>query len=299
MDHSRVLVADRNASFLDKTAEILSTAKIQMIGSHNGAKVLTLCRHEQPDAVLLHTDLPGVSGTDLCLQIKTKLEPTLPVVLMFGEDTDRVADVARQCQADNFIIRPLKRTELLYCVRSVLQLRELLRGQAAGARLAGKAPGVRSGMVGLDTFHTFLELEVRRVDRYGFPLSLLSVSIDPLPEDVGQWGKVLDDQLGPALAEAIRSCVRDIDISAALTSRETLVVMPHTDREGGRLVGSRVCETVAAQSYHFGRSKIQPTASVGVACLHGQRAQPDELIARAQALRLRASEAGGNRVNVG
>jgi diguanylate cyclase (GGDEF)-like protein len=297
MDHSRVLVADRNASFLDKTAEILGTAKIQMIPSHNGSKVLTLCRHEQPDAVLLHSDLPGVPGTDLCHQIKTQIEPALPVVLMFSEESDRIGEVARQCRADNYIIRPLKRTELLYCVRSVLQLRELLKGQAA-IQVTGQTQRDRSGMVSLDTFYTFLDLEVRRVDRYGFPLSLLSVCIDPLPEDAGQWGKVLDDQLGPALAAAIRSCVRDIDLSTAMTNREILVLMPHTDREGGRLVAARICETVAAQSYHFGRSRIQPTASVGVACLHGQRTPPNELVSIAKSLRARAAEAGGNRVNV-
>lgn len=298
MDHSRVLVADRNTSFLEKTEEILGSVGILMIPAPNGSKVLTLCRHEKPEAALLHTDLPGVPGTELCHQIKTQVDPRLPVVLMFGEETSRVATVAAQCQADNYIIRPLKRTELLFCVRSLLKMSRLMRDVAAGAQLEQES-GKHTGMVGLDVFNTFLDLEVRRVDRYGFPLTLLSVSVDPLPEDVGVWSKVLDDQLGPALAEAIRACVRDIDISTALNQREILVLMPHTDREGARLVGSRICKTVSAQSYHFGRSKIQPTASVGVACLHGERLSKEELINRAKALCARAREAGGNRVNAG
>jgi diguanylate cyclase (GGDEF)-like protein len=294
MDYHRVLVADQNASFLEKTEEILKTIEVQMIGVPDGSKVIASCRHEQPDMVLLHTDLPGVPGTEICHQLKTKVEPRLPVVLMFSEESSQVAEVAEQCKADNYIIRPLKRTELLFCIRSLLHLRKLMKNQAGMQLRQGD-----KGLVGLEVFYTFLDLEVRRVDRYGFPLSLLAIQIDPLPEDQGQWAQVLDDQLGPALADAIRACVRDIDVSTALSHREMLVLMPHTDREGARLVGERVCKTVSSQSYHFGRSRIQPTASVGLASVHGERVDPEELIARAKAFRVRAAETGGNRVTTG
>lgn len=296
MDHARVLVADRNSSFLKKTGEILSAVDVRMVSVQNGARVLARCRHEQPDLALLHTDLPSMPGTEVCQRIKTQVDPALPVALMFSEESPRAQEIADQCNADNFLVRPLKRTELLYCVRSLLQLRKLLKSQQASASLEGAAERPRSGMVGLDTVTTFLELELRRVDRYGFPLAVAHVGLDPLPEDAGQWSKVLDAQLGPALADAIRSCVRDIDISAMLSNREMLVVMPHTDREGARLVARRICKQVSSQSYHFGRARIQPTTSIGVATLHGERMPADELVKRARANRDRAADAGGNRI---
>jgi len=298
MTRNRILVADRNESFLQKTGEILSEAGIQIIPVTNGGRVVSLCQQDLPDAALLHVDLPTIPGAEVCQRLKTQVDPTLPVVLMFSEENRRADEIAEQAKADNYLIRPLKRTELLFCVRAALQLRRLQREVAASVRIETKQAGKPTGMVSLDIFHSFLGLELRRVDRYGFPMSVLDVGVDPLPEDVGVWSKALDDQLGPALTSAIRATLRDIDISAAISSRELLVLMPHTDDEGAALVGNRICRTVAAQAYHFGRARIQPTVSVGVVCVHGERVTPEDLLARANATRTKASGAGGNRVVV-
>lgn len=296
MGHSRILVADRNATFLEKTAEILLEAGIQMIPVNNGARVLTLCRHDRPEAVLLHVDLPTMPGTEVCHRLKTQLDPTIPVVLMFPDDSPEAAEVAQRSLADNYLIRPLKRAELLFCVRSLVALRTLLQERAAATLSAAPDDQRRSGMVSLDVFHTFLRLEVKRVDRYGFPLTLLDIAIDPLPDADAAWTSALDNQLGPALSEAMRSCLRDIDLTTVISHREMLGLMPHTDTDGAQIAAQRICKTVCAQSYHFGRTHIQPTVSVGVACLHGEGANPEEFLARAKTNRGRAAEAGGNRV---
>ena len=296
LEHSRVLVADRNATFLEKTAEILLEAGVQMIPVNNGARVLTLCRHDRPEAVLLHVDLPTMPGTEVCHRIKTQLDPTIPVALMFPDDSPEAAEVAHRSLADNYLIRPLKRTELLFCVRSLVSLRKLLQERAAGALLAAPSDDRRSGMVSLDVFHTFLRLEVRRVDRYGFPLALLDIAVDPLPEADASWSSALDNQLGPALSEALRSCLRDIDLTTVVSHREMLGLMPHTDTEGAQIAAGRICKIISAQSYHFGRTQIQPTVSVGVACLHGEGMNAEEFLARARTNRERASDAGGNRM---
>jgi diguanylate cyclase (GGDEF)-like protein len=248
---------------------------------------------------MLHADLGAMPGTEVCQRLKSQLDPSLPVVLMFSDDKPNIGELAGRCLADNYLVRPLKRTELLYCVRSLLQLRRFLQEKAAAALLGARDASRRIGMVGLDVFHTFLRLEVQRADRYGFPLSLLSIAVDPLPEEAAAWGKSLESQLGPALAEAMRSALRDIDLSVVLSHREILVLMPHTDASGARIAADRICATIAAQSYHFGRTRIQPTVSVGLTCLHGEPAAPDELVARVKALRARAAGGGGNRVLAG
>jgi diguanylate cyclase (GGDEF)-like protein len=299
MGHHRVLVADRNATFLEKTSEILSAAQLQMIPVDNGTRVLSICRHEKPEAVLIHVDLPGLPGTEVCQRLKTQLDPSLPVALMFGEETSSVPDLAARCLADNYLIRPLKRTELLFCVRSLLQLRTLLQEKASLIPLGAREGLKRTSMVSLEVFHTFLALEIRRVDRYGFPLALIAIAVDRLPESAGAWSTALDNQLGPALAEAMRSSLRDIDVTTVLSHREMLALMPHTDTEGARNAAERIRSIIAAQSYHFGRTRIQPSVSVGVACLHGESIQPEELLTRVNVLKARAADSGGNCVLVG
>jgi diguanylate cyclase (GGDEF)-like protein len=299
MDQHLVLVADRNASFLEKTAQILRGVGIRMVGSASGTQALELCRQERPRLALLHVDLPGIPGVECCKRIKTEVDESLPVVLMFAEETPRAETIARECRADNYLFRPIKRTELLFCLRAMSpRPRAAENGEAAQAEQATLGRPL-TGMVAREMFDTFLTIELRRVDRYGFPLSVLSIAIDPLPEDTGAWRKLLDEQLGPALGAVVRSCLRDIDLSTASAPREMLVLMPHTDREGAILVGQRVCDAVAAQSYHFGRARIRPTASVGGGCVHGERSTPRDVMARLAASRARAADAGGNQVFAG
>ena len=83
------------------------------------------------------------------------------------------------------------------------------------------------------------------MERYGFPLTVLSVGLDPLPEEASAWGKSLEAQLGPALAESMRSSLRDIDLCAVLSHREMLAIMPHTDLDGARIAAQRICQTIA------------------------------------------------------
>jgi PleD family two-component response regulator len=295
LQYYRALVADRNATFLEKTAEILDSNGIQMIPVNNGRRVLTLCRHEQPDFALLNIDLVGLPGTEACQQVKAQLDPALPIALMFPEDNAEVEKITSQFQADNYLIRPLKQTELLFCARSLLKLRKLLQEKAAGVQIFGRSEERVSGMVSLDMFYTFMRLEILRVERYGFPLSLLYAGIDPLPEDGGAWSNTLNHQLGPTLAQTMRSCLRDIDLSALTSPREMVVIMPHTDSNGARLAADRLCKSISTQAYHFGRVRIQPTLSVGGACLQGDRVVPEDFLALVKSYRDRAAEAGGNR----
>jgi diguanylate cyclase (GGDEF)-like protein len=119
--------------------------------------------------------------------------------------------------------------------------------------------------------------------------------VDPLPDEAGEWSTSLSSQLGPALSQTLRTCLRDIDISTVAKPYEILVLMPHTDREGALIVGNRMCKAVSSQSYHFGRLQIQPSVSVGGACLHGEGSTADDFITKAKANMMRAVDAGGGR----
>lgn len=296
MAHDRILVADLNARFLEKTGEILAEREIELLAVSDGQGALPLCRAKRPDAALLNVDLGDVAGNDICRRLKLE-DPCLPVTLMYPEEHEDLEEEMRHCRADNYLVRPIRRKELLYCVRSMLQLRRLFEDRQAVAALSGEALDGELAFVGLQLFHRFLELEVRRADRYGFPLAVLSIGIDRLPSDIpNAWLASLEKQLGQALAAAIRTCVRDIDLSTALSMQEMLVTMPHTDGKGAAVVAERIRATIESQPYHFGRTRIQPTVSIGVGTVHGDRLPAAQLVSAAQSRRLQAAHAGGNRV---
>jgi diguanylate cyclase (GGDEF)-like protein len=294
----RIMVADANPRFLEVASEVLESEEVEALIVESGERVPVLIEAEHPDAALLNIELPEVSGEELCKRIKLQ-HPTLPVVLMFC-DTDDEAEAARRARqvgADNYLLRPMREKELRFVVRAMLRLGMLAADQRAAEALTGDEPGEISSMVSLEVFHRFLELEIRRSDRYGFPLAVLSMALDPLPSDIPQaWASSLEKQLAEALSQTIRSTVRAIDISAALSMKEVLALMPHTDAEGAAAAGERIREAVANQPYHFGRTRIQPTISVGVGLVHGDRVPGAQLLSAAQSRRLQATHSGGNKV---
>lgn len=267
MRRATVLVADRNSRFLEKTAQILAQAGHTMLAARDGrAARLKLTRGL--DGLLAHATLPGLSGYELCRLAKEK-DPGLPVILMFSAEDPLGEAEARKVGADNWLVRPLKRLELLYIVRDLVKLRALAPAPQS------EPPGGR--LLQFELFKRLLGIELKRSQRYGFPLSLLLAALDrPLA------GK------HDLLATAARGVMRDIDIPVAFAASDLLVMMPHTELGGARLVAERLRQRVRAQA---------TTVSVGLASASGgQRLTFAALLAQATQAQRAAARAGGDRV---
>lgn len=147
------------------------------------------------------------------------------------------------------------------------------------------------------TFHHFKELlfiEVKRARRYGLPLAVGLVSIDPTPQAIKGIQKT---QLQQGLALAIRRTLRDIDLPVQYAEEKSLLLMPHTDLFGAVVVAKRIAERVQRATFPDGENWFQPTVSIGVAAsAPGQDLSFAELIRRAQVALHVAKDSGGNRV---
>jgi diguanylate cyclase (GGDEF)-like protein len=296
MRRATLLVADRNPRFLEKTAEILAEAGHTMVPASDG-QAARMRLTKELDGLLVHAALPGLSGYALCRLAKER-DPTLPVVIMFSAEDERGEVEARRAGADNWLVRPLKRLELLYVVRDVIGLRTTYmraqrnveeRDQAVrDVQSAGVPEGSR--LVQFELFKRLLGIELKRSQRYGFPLSLLLASLDTHP--------AAGDR--DVLAAAVRSAIRDIDIPVAFGESDVLVVMPHTDLEGGRLVAERIRKRVRTGRGGGTGASEPATASIGVvAAQGGERLTFSTLLAQATRAQKAASRAGGDRVNAG
>src|SRR4051812_38800073 len=124
MRRATLLVADRNPRFLEKTGEILAESGHTMVSATDG-QVARVRISKELDGMLVHAALPGLSGFALCRLAKER-DPTLPVIIMFSAEDERGEVEARRAGADNWLVRPLKRLELLYVVRALISLRSTL-----------------------------------------------------------------------------------------------------------------------------------------------------------------------------
>lgn len=87
------------------------------------------------DLIVLDLMLPGVSGLDLCRELRAA--STVPIIMLTakGEETDRI--VGLELGADDYIAKPFSPRELLARIRAVLRRAEAKPhgNQPAGGRL--------------------------------------------------------------------------------------------------------------------------------------------------------------------
>jgi putative two-component system response regulator len=92
----------------------------------NGRDALEIVERERPDLVLLDVLMPGISGLDVCAEVKRNAETRLtPVVLISGEQERQVRLAGLDAGADDFLNKPVDPEELHTRVRSLMRIKRL------------------------------------------------------------------------------------------------------------------------------------------------------------------------------
>src|SRR6202167_2671170 len=141
-----ILVADDQVSNRELLHELLTTQGFNVITAADGAEALDRLGTVPADLVILDVMMPRLNGFEACKKIKASPDTYLiPVILVtaLSEKQDRIEGI--QAGADDFLTRPVDRTELLARVRSLLKLKhrtdELERAESVLFTLARSIEG--------------------------------------------------------------------------------------------------------------------------------------------------------------
>jgi putative two-component system response regulator len=121
---STILVVDDDPAIVHLLRRLLSAQGYIVESVPDGPSAVCAVRERPPDVVLLDVLLPGMTGYDVCRQLKhdpaTRL---LPVVLISGlsEQAQRVEGL--KAGADDFLTKPIEVNELLARVGSLARMK--------------------------------------------------------------------------------------------------------------------------------------------------------------------------------
>src|ERR1700674_2706036 len=141
-----VLVADDQAANRELLEELLTAEGCKVIAVPDGAAAVEQLTRTQVDLVLLDVLMPRLNGFEVCQKIKNTPDTYLIPVIMItalSDKQDRLEGI--KVGADDFLSRPVDRTELLARVRSLLRLKhrtdELERAESVLFSLARSIEG--------------------------------------------------------------------------------------------------------------------------------------------------------------
>ncbi len=116
---TRVLVVEDEVNLREPLVYLLQKEGYDVIEAGDGLVALELFESHNPDLILLDLMLPGLSGNEVCRQIRTTSEVPIIMLTAKGDEVDKV--VGLELGADDYVTKPYKTSELLARMRAVLR----------------------------------------------------------------------------------------------------------------------------------------------------------------------------------
>ena len=116
---TRVLIVEDEESLADPLAFLLRKEGFETTIAGDGPSALAEFDREGADIVLLDLMLPGMSGTDVCKQLRTR--SGVPVIMVTARDSEIDKVVGLELGADDYVTKPFSHRELVARIRAVLR----------------------------------------------------------------------------------------------------------------------------------------------------------------------------------
>jgi two-component system response regulator RegX3 len=120
---ARILVVEDEETLAEAISFLLSKEGFDVAVASSGPAAIESFEKTGADLILLDLMLPGLSGTEVCRQIRTK--SSVPIIMLTAKDSEIDKVVGLELGADDYVTKPYSSRELIARIRAVLRRGEL------------------------------------------------------------------------------------------------------------------------------------------------------------------------------
>ena len=126
-ENYKILITDDEPDILSLLEKALKLEGFNnVIKALNGADAVSLCKTENPDAVILDIMMPGMDGYEVCRKIR---EFSIAPILFLSSKNDEVDKIlGLAVGGDDYVTKPFSPKEVVYRIKA--QLRRVSYGKA-------------------------------------------------------------------------------------------------------------------------------------------------------------------------
>jgi two-component system response regulator RegX3 len=118
---TRILIVEDEPSLAEPLAFLLEREGYKPTICADGLAAVAEFDRNGSDLVLLDLMLPGLSGTEVCREIRTR--SAVPIIMLTAKDSEVDIVVGLELGADDYVTKPYSSRELLARIRAILRRR--------------------------------------------------------------------------------------------------------------------------------------------------------------------------------
>ena len=118
---TRILIVEDEPSLSDPLAFLLGREGYETEIAADGPSAIAEFDRNGADLVLLDLMLPGLPGTEVCRELRTR--SSVPIIMLTAKDSEVDIVVGLELGADDYVTKPYSTRELLARIRAVLRRR--------------------------------------------------------------------------------------------------------------------------------------------------------------------------------
>ncbi len=116
---ARILVVEDESSFSEAISFLLRKEGFEVDVAESGQAGIDDFERNGADLILLDLMLPGLSGTEVCRQIRSKSQ--VPIIMLTAKDTEIDKVVGLELGADDYVTKPYSSRELIARINAVMR----------------------------------------------------------------------------------------------------------------------------------------------------------------------------------
>ena len=117
----RILAVDDDTQLTQLLQLVFESRGFGVTIANSGEQALEALENELPEAILLDLMMPGMSGQEVCMQIRANPRTSnIPIIILTARSDAKTRRELMEVGVTDYLIKPIRPSDLIECIREAV-----------------------------------------------------------------------------------------------------------------------------------------------------------------------------------